>query len=98
MAASTCLTTAVSARALTSSFPAKASGGFDPVQYAGQEATFIGMLQNGASKSGKTLFWTAVVRRTADVCLKPKPSVRNVCRYGLRRKTTMWPVIACPLC
>ncbi len=52
--------------------PGKGFGGFDPVQYAGQEATFIGMLQNGASKSGKTLFWTAVVRRTADVCLKPK--------------------------
>ncbi len=52
--------------------PGKGFGGFDPAQYAGQEATFTGMLQNGASKSGKTLFWTAVVRRTSDVCLKPK--------------------------
>jgi len=52
--------------------PGKGFGGFDPIQYAGQEATFVGMLQNGASKSGKTLFWTAVVRRTADVCLAPR--------------------------
>jgi hypothetical protein len=52
--------------------PGKGFGGFDPLQYAGQEATFVGMLQNGASKSGKTLFWTAVVRRTSDVCLKPR--------------------------
>ena len=52
--------------------PGKGFGGFYPVEYAGQEATFVGMLQNGASKSGKTLFWTAVVRRTSDVCLKPR--------------------------
>ena len=52
--------------------PGKGFAGFDPVVFAGQEATFVGMLQNGASKSGKTLFWTAVVRRTSDVCLKPR--------------------------
>jgi hypothetical protein len=52
--------------------PGKGFAGFDPVVMAGQEATFVGMLQNGASKSGKTLFWTAVVRKTSDVCLKPR--------------------------
>ena len=52
--------------------PGKGFGGFDPAQHAGQEATFVGMLQNAASKSGKTLFWTVVVRKTPDVCLKPK--------------------------
>jgi hypothetical protein len=38
---------------------------------AGREATFIGMLQNAASKSGKTLYWTAAVRSASDVCLLP---------------------------
>lgn len=56
--------------------PGKGFGGFDPATHARAttptEATFVGMLQNGASKSGKTLFWTAVVRDASDVCLKPK--------------------------
>jgi len=39
---------------------------------AGREATFVGMLQNGVSTSGKTLFWTVAVRNAGDVCLLPK--------------------------
>ncbi|MFO0578648.1 MAG: hypothetical protein U1A78_31990 [Polyangia bacterium] len=56
--------------------PGKGFGGFDPDKHARAstptEATFTGMLQNGASKSGKTLFWTVVLREATDVCLKPK--------------------------
>lgn len=52
--------------------PGKGFAGFDPALLAGTEATFVGMLQNGASKSGKTLFWTVVVRDAGDVCLLPK--------------------------
>jgi hypothetical protein len=51
--------------------PGKGFGGFDPLTMAGREATFIGMLQNAASKSGKTLYWTAAVRSASDVCLLP---------------------------
>lgn len=56
--------------------PGKGFGGFDPDKHARAttptEATFTGMLQNGSSKTGKTLFWTVVLRETTDVCLKPK--------------------------
>lgn len=52
--------------------PGKGFAGFDPLVMAGREATFVGMLQNGVSTSGKTLFWTVGVRNTDDVCLLPK--------------------------
>lgn len=56
--------------------PGKGFGGFDPDKHARAstptEATFTGMLQNGSSKSGKTLFWTVVLREANDVCLKPR--------------------------
>ena len=52
--------------------PGKGFAGFDPLLMAGREATFVGMLQNGVSTSGKTLFWTVAVRNTGDVCLLPK--------------------------
>jgi hypothetical protein len=51
--------------------PGKGFAGFDPLAMAGQQATFTGMLQNSASKSGKTLYWTVTVRNTSDVCLLP---------------------------
>ncbi len=52
--------------------PGKGFADFDPLVMAGREATFVGMLQNGVSTSGKTLFWTVAVRNTGDVCLLPK--------------------------
>lgn len=52
--------------------PGKGFAGFDPLLMAGREATFVGMLQNGVSTSGKTLFWTVAVRNAGDVCLLPK--------------------------
>ena len=52
--------------------PGKGFAGFDPGALAGQPATFTGMLQNSASKSGKTLYWTVTVRNANDVCLLPK--------------------------
>ena len=52
--------------------PGKGFASFDPLTMAGQQASFVGMLQNSASKSGKTLFWTVTVRSTNDVCLLPK--------------------------
>lgn len=52
--------------------PGKGVGGFDPAMQAGQEVTITGMLQNSVSRSGKTLFWTVVVRDQSDICLKPR--------------------------
>ncbi len=49
--------------------PGKGFGGFDPLVMAGHEATFVGMLENSASKSGKTLYWTVAVRAASDICL-----------------------------
>lgn len=53
-------------------FPGKGVGGFDPAMQAGQEVTITGMLQNSVSRSGKTLFWTVVVRDQSDICLQPR--------------------------
>lgn len=53
-------------------FPGKGVGGFDPAMHAGQEVTITGMLQNSVSRSGKTLFWTVVVRDQTDLCLQPR--------------------------
>ena len=53
-------------------FPGKGVGGFDPMVHAGTEVTITGMLQNSVSRSGKTLFWTVVVRDQSDICLKPR--------------------------
>lgn len=58
-------------------FPGKGVGGFDPALHAGQEVTITGMLQNSVSRSGKTLFWTVVVRDQTDVCLLPKAMCPN---------------------
>ena len=52
--------------------PGKGFAGIDPTQLAGQPATFTGMLQNSASRSGKTLYWTVSVRNKDDVCLLPR--------------------------
>lgn len=58
-------------------FPGKGVGGFDPAVHAGQEVTITGMLQNSVSRSGKTLFWTVVVRDQTDVCLQPRAMCPN---------------------
>jgi len=58
-------------------FPGKGVGGFDPAIHAGQEVTITGMLQNSVSRSGKTLFWTVVVRDQTDVCLQPRAMCPN---------------------
>lgn len=58
-------------------FPGKGVGGFDPAMQAGQEVTITGMLQNSVSRSGKTLFWTVVVRDQTDVCLQPRAMCPN---------------------
>lgn len=55
-------------------FSGKGVGGFDPAIHAGKEVTMTGMLQNSVSKSGKTVFWTVVVREEGDVCLQPRAS------------------------
>lgn len=55
-------------------FSGKGVGGFDPAVHAGKEVTMTGMLQNSVSKSGKTVFWTVVVREESDVCLQPRAS------------------------
>jgi hypothetical protein len=52
--------------------PGKGFAGFDPLKLAGTEASFVGMLMNSASKSGKTLYWTVAVRSASDVCLTPR--------------------------
>lgn len=52
--------------------PGKGFAGFDPLKLAGTEASFVGMLMNSASKSGKTLYWTVAVRTASDVCLTPR--------------------------
>ena len=52
--------------------PGKGFAGLDPLKLAGTEATFVGMLMNSASKSGKTLYWTVAVRTASDVCLTPR--------------------------
>jgi hypothetical protein len=53
-------------------FSGKGVAGFDPAMHAGREVTMTGMLQNSVSKSGKTVFWTVVVREESDVCLQPR--------------------------
>lgn len=58
-------------------FPGKGFGGFDPLKIAGQEATLTGMLQNSVSKSGRTLYWTVVIRDTDDVCVGPRAGCKN---------------------
>lgn len=58
-------------------FPGKGVGGFDPATQAGKEVTITGMLQNSASKSGKTLYWTVSVRDQTDVCLQPRATCPN---------------------
>jgi hypothetical protein len=58
-------------------FSGKGVAGFDPAVQAGQEMTITGMLQNGVSKSGKTIFWTVVVREESDVCLQPRANCPN---------------------
>lgn len=58
-------------------FPGKGVGDFDPAIQAGKEVTITGMLQNSASKSGKTLYWTVSVRDQTDVCLLPRAMCPN---------------------
>jgi len=58
-------------------FPGKGVGNFDPAIQAGKEVTITGMLQNSASKSGKTLYWTVSVRDQTDVCLLPRAMCPN---------------------
>jgi len=58
-------------------FPGKGVAGFDPSTQAGKEVTITGMLQNSASKSGKTLYWTVAVRDESDVCLLPRAQCEN---------------------
>lgn len=59
-------------------FSGKGVGGFDPAVQAGKEVTITGMLQNSVSKSGKTLYWTVVVRDESDVCLLPRAQCKNI--------------------
>lgn len=58
-------------------FPGKGVGGFDPATQAGKEVTVTGMLQNSVSKSGKTLYFSVVVRDKSDVCLEPRAMCPN---------------------
>jgi len=58
-------------------FPGKGTNGFDPMLHKGKEVTLTGMLQNSVSKSGKTLFWTVVVRDPSDVCIGPRATCQN---------------------
>lgn len=53
-------------------FPGKGVGGFDPLIHAGKDITLTGMLQNGVSRSQKTLFWTVVLRDQTDVCINTR--------------------------
>lgn len=52
--------------------PGKGFACLDPLRHAGQEFSVTGMLQNSATRSGTTLFWTIIVRETADI--SPPPS------------------------
>lgn len=47
--------------------PGQGFGGVDWTKRQGQRLTVTGMLQNSASKSGSTLFWTVLVRQPTDI-------------------------------